>query len=84
MGVDRAQSAIDDVLFYTAERLRRRVAALPVGKHSFTTWLDDDGSGGAPVPIVATVTLGGETLHVDGSVKNLGQPACLSRADWPG
>ena len=45
MGLDRARAAIDDVLSYTAERLRRRVAALPAGKHSFTTWLDDDGAG---------------------------------------
>jgi N-methylhydantoinase B len=65
MGLERAQAAIDDVFSYTAERLRRRVAALPAGKHSFTTWLDDDGTGSAPVPIVATVTLGGDTLHVD-------------------
>lgn len=65
MGLDRAQAAIDDVFAYTAERLRRRVAALPAGKHSFTTWLDDDGAGSAPVPIVATVTFGGDALHID-------------------
>lgn len=65
MGLDRAKAAIDDVLFYTAERLRRRVAALPAGKHSFTTWLDDDGSGSDPLPIVATITLGGSELHID-------------------
>ena len=65
MGVDQAKSTIDDLFAYTSERLRRRVSALPAGKHSFTTWLDDDGSGSDPVPIVATVTLGGDTLHVD-------------------
>ncbi len=65
MGLDRAEATIKDVFAYTAERLRRRVAALPAGRHSFTTWLDDDGSGSEPVPIVATVTLGGDTLHVD-------------------
>jgi len=65
MGLDHAKAAIRDVFTYTSERLRRRVAALPAGKHSFTTWLDDDGSGSDPVPIVATVTLGGDTLHVD-------------------
>ncbi|MFB0872615.1 MULTISPECIES: hydantoinase B/oxoprolinase family protein [unclassified Sphingobium] len=65
MGLDHAKAAIRDVFAYTSERLRRRVAALPAGKHSFTTWLDDDGSGSDPVPIVATVTLGGDTLHVD-------------------
>ncbi len=65
MGLDRAQEAIEAVLTYTAERLRRKLASLPAGTHSFATWLDDDGMGGTPVPIVATVTLGGETLHVD-------------------
>lgn len=65
MGLDGARSAIADVFAYTAERLRRRIAALPAGKHSFTTWLDDDGSGSEPVPIVATVTTGGNALHID-------------------
>jgi N-methylhydantoinase B len=65
MGLDNALAAIDDVFAYTTERLRRRVAALPAGKHSFTTWLDDDGAGSDPVPIVATVTLGGNALDID-------------------
>lgn len=65
MGLDRAEEAIDAVLTYTAKRLRRKLASLPAGSHSFSTWLDDDGMGGAPVPIVATVKLGGNTLHVD-------------------
>jgi len=65
MGVDQAQATINDVFAYTSERLRRRVAALPAGRHSFTTWLDDDGSGSEPVPIVATVILGDDTIHVD-------------------
>lgn len=65
MGLDEAQTAIDDVLAYTSERLRRRVAALPPGRHSFTTWLDEDGSGSGEIPVVATVITGGETLHID-------------------
>ena len=65
MGLDRARKAIDDVLAYTTARLRRKLATLPAASHRFTTWLDDDGLDGPPVPIVATVTLGGETLHID-------------------
>ena len=65
MGLAQAQAAIEDVLFYTAERLRRRVANLPAGSQSFTTWLDDDGTGSPPVPIVATVTPNGDKLHID-------------------
>jgi N-methylhydantoinase B len=65
MGVDQAQAAIDDVLLYTAERLRRRIESLPAGSFSFKTWLDDDGSGSNPLPIMATVSPRGDTLHFD-------------------
>jgi N-methylhydantoinase B len=65
MGLDRAEEATEAMLAYTAERLRRKIAALPAGSHGFTTWLDDDGSGGAPVPIVATVKLDEGALHID-------------------
>jgi N-methylhydantoinase B len=65
MGLEHAKAAIDDVFAYTAERLRRRVAALPTGRHTFTTWLDNAGDGAAPVPIVATVILGEDGLHID-------------------
>lgn len=65
MGLDAAQAAIEDLLFYTSERLRRRIETLPAGNFSFTTWLDDDGSGSDPLPLVATVSPRGDTLHVD-------------------
>lgn len=65
MGLERAQVAVDNLLDYTADRLRRRIAALPAGKHTFKTWLDDDGNGGDPVPIVATVTIGTGLLDID-------------------
>lgn len=65
MGVDQAEKAIEDVFAYTAERLRRRISALATGKHRFQTWLDDDGTGSEPVPIVVTVTTGGNALHID-------------------
>ena len=65
MGLDNAKTAIADVFAYTTERLRRRISDLPDGRHTFTTWLDDDGSGSDPVPIVATVTIDGDGLHVD-------------------
>lgn len=65
MGVEQAKAAIEDVLAYTAARLRGRIEALPPGKHSFTTWLDDDGAGSPPVRIVANVSIGAGTLHID-------------------
>lgn len=65
MGLAETRSAIEDVFTYTAQRLARRIATLPKGKHSFTTYLDDDGSASDPLPIVATVTLDGSSLHID-------------------
>ncbi|MGR0187020.1 hydantoinase B/oxoprolinase family protein [Azospirillum aestuarii] len=65
MGVAAVERAIDDLLAYTARRLRRRIAETGDNQGSFTTWLDDDGYGGDPVPVRATVTIRGERLTVD-------------------
>ncbi len=58
-------AAIEDTLAYTARRLRRRIADLPDGTHSFTTWLDDDGNGGDMVPVKVAVTIAGDHLLFD-------------------
>ena len=47
--------AVDDLLAYTARRLRNRIRDVADGEASFTAYLDDDGLGGDPVPIRATV-----------------------------
>ncbi|RVT92934.1 hydantoinase B/oxoprolinase family protein [Sphingomonas crocodyli] len=65
MGEAEMRAAIEDTLTYTARRLRRRIADLPEGTHSFTTWLDDDGNGGDMVPIKVAVTVDGEQLLID-------------------
>ena len=64
-GLETVRQAIDDVLAYTRRRMQRRVAALADGEYTFTNFLDDDGMGGEPVPIVATVRVAGESLTVD-------------------
>lgn len=63
MGEHAILAAIEDMLRYTARRLRRRIADLADGTHSFTTWLDDDGDGGEMVPIKVAVTVSGEHLE---------------------
>lgn len=66
MGFDAVQNAIDDILAYTARRLRNRVRQLEPGSYSYTGYLDDDGSGApGPVPIKVTVKVDGENLHFD-------------------
>ena len=60
MGVDEAGRAVDDLLAYTARRLRNRLAEVPDGTAVGHSQLDDDGLGGAPVPIQAAATITGE------------------------
>jgi N-methylhydantoinase B len=65
MGLPAVTEAVDDLLRYTARRLRNRIRDMADGAASFTAWLDDDGLGGDPVPIRSTVTVRGDTLTVD-------------------
>jgi N-methylhydantoinase B len=65
MGLPAVADAIDDLLTYTARRLRNRVRDMADGEASFTAYLDDDGLGGDPVPIRATVIVQGESLVID-------------------
>jgi N-methylhydantoinase B len=57
--------AMDAVADYAEARMRSEIADLPDGEYAFEDRLDGDGRGGGPVPIAATVTVDGETLHVD-------------------
>jgi len=57
--------AVDDVLAYAGRRLRNRIAALRDGEYSCTSYLDDDGLGGDPVAIKATVRIAGDALTLD-------------------
>lgn len=65
MGDANVTRAIDDLLAYTARRLRNRLAAVPDGTASARSQLDDDGLGGDPVPIKATATIAGDRLILD-------------------
>ncbi|MDR6870399.1 N-methylhydantoinase B [Bosea sp. BE125] len=65
MGLAAMTGAIDDLLAYTARRLRNRIRDMQDGQASCIAWLDDDGLGGDPVPIQANVTVQGERLILD-------------------
>jgi N-methylhydantoinase B len=64
-GLDEVTSAIDDILAYTAQRLKNRIAQLKPGAYTFTTYLDDDGGGNEKAPITVTVHVEGDQLHFD-------------------
>lgn len=65
MGLAAMTAAIDDLLAYTARRLRNRIRDMQDGKASFVAFLDDDGLGGEPVPLQANVIVEGERLILD-------------------
>jgi N-methylhydantoinase B len=69
LDIATVEQSIEDILAYTSRRLRNRVLQIEGASGSFTTYMDDDGFGGDPVPIKATVTArdGRLTVDFDGS-----------------
>src|SRR5438552_8205817 len=64
-GIEAVTTAIDDILAYTAQRLRNRITQLKPGAYGFTTYLDDDGGGNEKAPITVTVRVEGGQLDFD-------------------
>lgn len=65
MGLDPVLQAVDDILAYTARRLQMRIDAIAGAEGSFTAYLDDDGSGGDPVPVRTRVWVEDGRLIID-------------------
>ena len=65
MGLPAVEQAVEDILAYTARRLQMRIDALGNARGTFTCHLDDDGSGGDPVPVTTTVWVVDGRLVVD-------------------
>jgi len=65
VGIDAVETAIDDILAYTAQRLKNRIAQLTPGSYTFTTYLDDDGGGNEKAPLSVTVRVEGSRLDFD-------------------
>ena len=64
-GHEALADALADLRAYSRRRMRGEITALPDGTYRFTDYLDDDGRGNTDLPVVATVTVDGETLSVD-------------------
>jgi N-methylhydantoinase B len=65
LGLDTVRRGMHDVIAYTRRRIGNRIAALAQGEHSYTSWLDDDGMGGDPVPITVTARVAEGRLRFD-------------------
>ena len=64
-GVEGFSSATEELLDYTEELTRQALLTLPNGTWSFTDYIDDDGFGVGPIPIVTALTKEGDALHAD-------------------
>ena len=60
--LDDALEAITD---YSERRMRGELAEIPDGTYRFEDRLDDDGRGNEDLPVVASVTVDGESVTVD-------------------
>jgi N-methylhydantoinase B len=66
MGLAPMERAVDDLIVYTSRRLLNRIRTMKRGSYSFTTYLDDDGTGdGVAVPLHVTVRAGDDVLELD-------------------
>lgn len=64
-GGSETMALADGLLDYARRRLGAAIEALPDGTYSHVVWMDDDGLGGDPLPIKATLLVQGDTLSFD-------------------
>ncbi len=59
------EAAMDELLAYGERKIRAALAAIPDGVYPFEDCMDDDGAGGAPVPIAVRITVAGDEMVLD-------------------
>ena len=64
-GKEYLRAAIDEIKDYSERRMRTEIDALADGTYRFEDVLDDDGRGNAELPVVAEVTVEGDSIAVD-------------------
>ncbi|WP_458190368.1 hydantoinase B/oxoprolinase family protein [Haladaptatus sp. NG-WS-4] len=64
-GTDYLDTALDAIKDYSERRMRAEIASLPDGTYRFEDVLDDDGRGNEDLPIVAAVTIDGDSVDID-------------------
>jgi N-methylhydantoinase B len=64
-GQETVARTMAELLNYSERRMRAAIAEVPDGTFRGEDWIDDDGDGGAPIPIKAAVIVKGDSLAVD-------------------
>lgn len=77
-GIETIDSASDQIFKQSEIAERAAVAALPDGQWTSKGNLDSWGPGGEPVPVVTTVTVSGDEMHVSLEGSSPQTPGCLN------
>ncbi len=64
-GLQEVTAYMEHLLAYAERMTREAIQQIPDGTYRFEDCMDDDGQGAGPLPIVATVTIAGDTARVD-------------------
>ena len=64
-GVEELSEAFDEVQDYSERRMRAELEEFPDSTYSFEDVLDDDGRGNTDLRVCASVTVDGDSVHVD-------------------
>ena len=64
-GLATVRAACDELLAHGERKIRAAIAAVPDGVYRFTDAMDDDGVSDEPIPVVVSVTVQGDTMHLD-------------------
>jgi N-methylhydantoinase B len=64
-GLETYEACVEAILDQAEERVRTRITEIPDGSYAFEDWMDDYGPGTDPIRIAVTVTVDGDTMHID-------------------
>ncbi|WP_432039463.1 hydantoinase B/oxoprolinase family protein [Streptomyces cucumeris] len=64
-GTEGLATLNEELLVHSETLLRAALAEAPDGAYAFEDFIDDDGMGSPPIPFRVTVTITGDTLHLD-------------------
>jgi N-methylhydantoinase B len=64
-GLPTVRAACDELLAYGERKIRAAIAGVKDGAYRFADAMDDDGVTDEPIPIVVSLTVKGDTMHLD-------------------
>ncbi|WP_433632655.1 hydantoinase B/oxoprolinase family protein [Halomicrococcus sp. NG-SE-24] len=64
-GAEYLGTALEEIKDYSERRMRAEIDSLPDGTYRFEDVIDDDGRGNEDLPVVAAVTVDGDSIVVD-------------------